>query len=226
MMTKVSAITEALHPLLVDAGYVCLDECVYKAISSGRQVEHFIYFFKDHKRPDMLWGDFGIRNELAEAFGCNVIRAYGGELFKFFKCGEPTSCTMRFSFARLELSGWPLPLSSLSGNQLRNRVRDFMTEHLAPTIGQVNTLEEFLSLLTTDTSYCPWLRSNGAIRAAQIVASAGQMGLDAASIRAMLEPRKQLIAQGVSRTSEMRADPTAYINRILNDWAAGYHRSV
>jgi hypothetical protein len=76
-------------------------------------------------------------------------------------------------------------------------------------------------LLAADMSYCPWAASNGAIRAAQIVALASQIGLGSTHIRTMLELRKPLIANGVSKISEMRANPTAYLDRLLEDWAAG-----
>jgi len=82
----------------------------------------------------------------------------------------------------------------------------------------VNNLDEFLELLVADKSYYPWPGSNGAIRAAQVVAVAGQIGLKEDFVRTMLEPRLQLIAAGLSKTSEMRANPKAYVERILDDW--------
>jgi hypothetical protein len=95
-----------------------------------------------------------------------------------------------------------------------------------PTVGKITTLETFLSLLIADMACCPWAGSNGAIRAAQIVALGGQIGLNAGDIRGMLESRKTLIAHGISKSSEMRAAPAAYIDRILDDWTAGSLRSV
>jgi hypothetical protein len=134
---------------------------------------------------------------------------------------------MRVSFARLEPSGWPVHLPDFSGGELGKHFHDFITERLVPTIGHVTTVDKLLSLLTADTSYYPWLGSNGAIRAAQIVALAGQIGLDAAHIvRGAVESRKSLIAHGGSKTSEIRANPTAYIDKILDDWDGRSQRSV
>jgi hypothetical protein len=222
-----AAIEAYVNPALRDAGYECVDKGVYRALWSTVEVEHFIYVFgnprsfDDPKRTDTVSGDFGIRNSVAEAFSCNAIHTYGGEIFNLFKCAEPTSCAMRFSFGRLEPSGWPILRPLLSGKELGERFRAFVAEHLIPTIGRVTTLGDLLALLAAEMSHCPWSASNDAIRAAQIVALARQIGLGANHIRAMLEPRMSLIAHGGSKTSEVRANPTAYIDRLLDDWAAG-----
>jgi hypothetical protein len=220
--------TEAsVNPVLLDGGYECVGEGVYRALWSTLDVEHFIYIFgdlgdlDDPERRDTLTGDFGIRNQVAEAFSCNAIHAYGGEIFRLFKCAEPTSCAMRFSFARLEPSRWPIPRRDFLGKEIAERFRGFIAGRLIPTIGRVVTLGDLLGLLVADMSYFPWIGSNGAIRAAQIVALAGQIGLGATNIRAMVESRKSLIARGGSKTSELRANPTGYIDRLLDDWAAG-----
>jgi hypothetical protein len=210
----------------IDTGFKRVQQYVYKAPWSTQEIGHFVYLGEGLKRTDVLVGNFGIRNDLAEIFSCNAIHTYGGELFKSFKCAEPASCMIRFDFSRIEPARWPMLVSSLSESEVGECVRDFIRERLIPTVGQTTTLGKFLSLLTSDTSCCPWLASNGAIRAAQIAALAGQIGLGADHVRGLLEPRKSLIAHGVSKTSEMRANPTAYVDRILDDWAAGRLRSI
>jgi hypothetical protein len=216
----ISTIIEtSVHPALVDTGYERLHEGLYKGLLIAGEVEHFIYLFEDPGRKDILTGDFGIRNVIAETFSCNAIRAYGGEVFKSFKCAEPTSCMMRFSFARLEPSGWPIHLPDLPAKEVGNHFRNFITERLVPIIGQVTTLDKLLSLLSADMSYCPWIATNGAARAAQIVALAGQIGLSSVHIREMLESRKLLIARGGSKLSEIRTNPGAYIERLLENCA-------
>jgi hypothetical protein len=217
---KLKTIDSFAPPVLLDAGYADLGDGVYKAIRSSREVEHFIYIYRDLKREYMLSGKIGIRNEDAEVFSCNSIRSYGGELFQLFKCGEPTTCAMRFSFDQLDGSGWPLHLTNFTAEQLSSFLEDFLARRVVPTIGHINNLDEFLEFLAADKPYFPWPGSNGAIRAAQVVAVAGQIGLKVEFVRAMLEPRKRLIAAGLSNTSEMKANPVAYIDRILEDWTA------
>jgi hypothetical protein len=201
MTTNASKFLEtSARPILVDLGYEYLDEGVYKALWSTVEVEHFIYLFEEPKTKARFVGDFGIRNSVSEAFSCNAIHTYGGHLLQLFKCGEPTSCSMRFSFARLEPADWPIPFPCFSGKELGQHLHDFIAKHLIPTIGHVTTLQDFFSLLAADMTYCPWVASNGAIRAAQIVALAAQTGIDCDLVRGILETRKSFIAHGVSKT--------------------------
>ena len=169
------------------------------------------------KRP-YVSDDVGIRNDLAEAFSCKAIHRYGGEIFQHFKCGEPATCSMRVQFGKLDSSIWPVHATGLDEELLRGALQNFFARQVVPTIGQLNSLDDFLELLVADKLYFPWSGSNGAIRATQVVAIAGQIGLNDDFVRAMLEPRLKLIAAGLSKTSEMRADPKAYVERILEDW--------
>jgi hypothetical protein len=221
-----AAIDKVVGPFLAEAGYARLRAGVYRAGWSTKDVEHFVYVFVVQKVGRTLKCDFGIRNRIAERFSCDAIRTYGGEPFRQFKCAEPDSCAMCFSFSGLDRSDWHIHLRDGSDGHLGLRFRAFIDGHLAPTMGQVTTLQQLLSLLAADTEHCPWWASNGAIRAAQIVALAGQIGLGTDYVRGLLESRKSLIAHGVSKTSEMRANPTAYIDQILNDWAAGHRGSI
>jgi hypothetical protein len=125
---------------------------------------------------------------------------------------------IRVHFARLDDSGWPVHLSGLTEEQLPPFLHDFVSREIVSTMGPVNNLDEFLELLVADKPYFPWPGSNGAIRAAQVVAVAGQIGLREEFVRTMLEPRLQLIAAGLPKTSEMRTNPKAYVERILEDW--------
>jgi hypothetical protein len=210
--------------VLVDAGYERVDEFAYKAIWSTPEVEHFIYLIEEQKKKNYLTGDFGIKNSLAEAFSCDSIHIYGGDIFKCFRCAEPTTCAMRFSFARLEPSAWPMTLAGLSETEFAQRLRDFINNYLLPAISHVTTLLDLFSLLAADTSHCPWVASNGAIRAAQIVALAGQLGLDDLVPREILESHRSFIGHGVSKSSEIRSNPTMYIEMIIRDWIAGGYR--
>ena len=160
MPTASAMIETHLTPALFESGYERVSEGVYKAVWSTVEVEHFVYAFDSSRNPDdpngrhTLSGDFGMRNGVAERFSCRAIRTYGGEIFRLFNCAEPTSCAMRFSFARLEPSGWPVSRPGLSA-------------------GHVRAVGDLLGLLAADMSHCSWIASNTAIRAAQIVALAG-----------------------------------------------------
>jgi hypothetical protein len=219
-------IEAAIDPVLFDNGYVRVQNDVYRAQWSNDEVEQFLYINKDLKHGNTLVGRFGVRNDVAEIFSCNAIRTYGGNNFKLFKCGEQVGCTMSFSCYQIDPGHWPIHLSNLSESQIGKLLCDLINDHLVPTIGQITTLEKFLSLLISDNSYCPWVATNGAIRAAQIVALAGQIGLDWDHIRRLFEPRLALIARGIAPGTEMRSSPAVYIDRIRDDWFAGAFRSI
>src|SRR5262249_53758297 len=97
---------------------------------------------------------------------------------------------------------------------------------LVPTIGRVTTLQDFLSLLATNSVNCPWYATNGAIRAAQIVAVARQIGLDTDHILSVLESRKEFIANGGTRASRIASDPDGFAVQMLDDGTAGSYNTA
>jgi hypothetical protein len=214
----------SVDPILTREGFVRVHdnatECTYCAPWSNSAISHFLYIFMGPRGQNVLQGSFGIRNEISEVFSCNCIRAHGGEVFATFKDRPPTSCTMRFSLTRLEPAHWPISLGDITDEQLAKVLRELIKERLVPALASITTLERLLSVLAADMPCCPWLGTNGAIRAAQIVALAGQIGLDGNQTRSLLEPRKQLISGGMSPSSESRNNPTIYIDQIFADWAA------
>jgi hypothetical protein len=218
--TKVDSIAA---PALRDAGYEYVQGGIYKALWSTMEVEHFIYIRELEKIAGHIHADFGVRNFKAEVFSCNIIHAYGGEIFSLFKCAEPTSCVMRFGVGRLEPTRWPI--SYYAEGFCRN-LHESINSHVIPVTRHVADLYDLLGLLAANMNHCPWTQSNGAIRAAQVVALAGQLGLDHAIVRGLLEPRLSFIAHGGSKESDIRSNPVGYVDKILSDWAAGRHREL
>jgi hypothetical protein len=221
-MTKVGSqiVEQLVTPALLDGGYDHQGNLIYKDVRGSGPIERFVYVLHDGRKPNEFSGEIGIRNWHAEKFSCEAIHKYGGSLFQQFRCGEPTTCMIRVHFAKLGDSGWPVYFSGLTEAQLARFLHDFFAREVGPTIGRVNSLNEFLELLVADKPYFPWPGSNGAIRAAQVVAVAGQIGLREDFVRTMLEPRLKLIAAGLSKASELRANPKGYVERILDDWKA------
>lgn len=159
-----------------------------------------------------------MRNVDAEVFSVACIRTYGGELFEAWEHNERTSCTMHSSFSRLRPHVWPVSIESISSTQLEKYLHHFLTVDLIPAIRHVTTANDFLSLLMTDEPILPWAGTNGAIRAAQIVVLGNKTHLNEAELRHALERRKSWIANGLSKTSEMRRDPMLYINKVIEEW--------
>jgi hypothetical protein len=149
-------------------------------------------------------------------------------MFNALAYDEVTSCTMRLSFGRLTPATlrWSPSIPALSNFELSSSVQAFVRQRLLPVIQGVTTIDALLSLLAEDAEPCPWVASNGAIRAAQIVALAGLSGRNATEVRATLESRERLIARGFMKDSTMRDDPGTYIDRVLTDWAPRSSRST
>ena len=222
------AIQEVIHPVMIGSGFMCMRANVYRAKWSTDEVEQLIFLSVSEVkgRETVLKSHFGLRNWIAEIFGCHMVRSYGGDGFKEFKCDEPDSCAMRSSFDRLDQRDWVVRIRDLQGREIGKRYQDFIRDYLVPTFGPVTTLQELLSLLAANLDCCPWFATNGAIRAAQIVAVARQIGLSADQIRSMLEPRKVFIANGGGGTSRIRSDPDGYITQMLDDWSAGSYNTA
>lgn len=104
---------DVVNAVLRDIGYSRLDEGIYSATWATADVEHYVYVFKAPGKTTILTADFGVKNRIAESFACDSIHRYGGELLRTLKCDEPTGCMMRFSFARVDRSSWPIDLPVL-----------------------------------------------------------------------------------------------------------------
>jgi hypothetical protein len=56
-------IQEYVASALVDAGFACVGDGVFKAVDAHREVEHFVYISQNSKSKGLLSGEIGIRNE-------------------------------------------------------------------------------------------------------------------------------------------------------------------
>ena len=217
----VTPFEDATTPILQQAGYEQIDTLTYKARWSSADVEHFIYFEEGGKTKGLFSGWFGIRNAEAEAFSVNAIRRYSGEFhFQVLKYDERTTCTMRFRFGFLVPPLWYVETRLLSKPQIEKSVEHIVTNHLRPAIEGILTIGRLTSILIQDERPCLWASTNGAIRAAQIVALGGKSDLDIGRTRLALEPRLINVANGFPRTSRFRTDPSAYLDKLIADWRA------
>ena len=210
-----------LNEALAPVGYRQRKELIYQAEWSTLEVEHFIAFSRYAMAQSLLTGDFGMRNPCAEVFSVHCIRAYGGDLFKIFRPhGIDYDCTMSFSFGRLtsKVQRWSLDILVLSGTALVNSVQTYVRDRLLPVVGGVTTLDKLLAVLMVDAEPYPWIASNGAIRAAQIVAIGRQIGYEADYICASLEPYKRHILSGLGKKSAEQDDVNIYLERVVADW--------
>jgi hypothetical protein len=209
----------AVRQATLDAGYEPIDNLVYKAIWSSSEVEHFVYFVESGKRGGAFLGWFGMRNVEAEFFSVNAIRSYSGEFhFQALKYDRRKSCTMRFQFGILDRSGWCITVPTMSNVEIDRCVGEFISKYLYPILSNIATIDKYLGLIVSDAEPFRWALTNGAIRAAQIVALAAKAGLTRDWVRSVLEPRLQFISNGLARSAPMRADPAGYVEKLMADW--------
>jgi hypothetical protein len=215
-----------LKEMMATIGYRRLRRFTYLRKWQSSEIEHLIYFAVVGPEKEYVTAHFGMRNSIAEAFSVNAIRTYGGEfMFNALRYDPRTSTTMRFSFGRLatDRAGWFVSAPALS--ESASQVGRFIRNRLLPLVLALTTAGELLSLLSQDREPCPWIASNGAIRAAQIVALAALSGLDMREIRQLLMPCQRQIDQGFMKDSNMKGDPAAYIDRLLSDWKTRHVRN-
>jgi hypothetical protein len=212
----------SIDEVLAALGYRPRKRLVYQAEWGKSDVEHFINLSLYGAAKAFLTADFGLRNPYAEIFSINCIRAYGGDLFKIFRPNGRigTDCTMSFSFGRLtsKIQRWSLYLPDLSTLALAESLRSCIQDRLLPVVRDVTTLNKFLSILIADAEPCPWISTNGAIRTAQIVAVAGQIGVEMGQIPTLLKPRERYIFRDLSEISGKKVDIGWYVDKVISEW--------
>ena len=202
---------------MAEAGYERLKRYVYRAKWSTSEVEHFVYFQLYGTPKEYLAADFGLRNRQAEVFANKSIQAYGGDIYQLLRYDERSDCSMRFSLG--QLASWgirsSLKISAMATEALREKIRRDITELLFPIVRDVTSLDRLLGLLLADGEPYPWIRCNGAMRAAIVVHLAQQVGTPLSGIRARLEPYQRRIATNILKAPD--PDPDSYVERIIRD---------
>lgn len=205
---------------MADIGYECVKCHIYRAEWSTLEVEHFVYFQIYGTQGEYLAADFGIRNEEAESFAVRSIQAYGGDIYQLLRHDDRTDCFMRFSIG--ELASWggnsSLKLSTMLVAEISEKIKDDIVQQLFPFVRSVTGANRLLSLLLLDVEPYPWIRCNGAMRAAMIVNLALGLGIHPKEIHGLLGPHNKQIALHLRKAPDR--DPSSYIERVINDAAS------
>jgi hypothetical protein len=219
MKTPIRKLDEpALADALAHLGYRRLKKHVYRAEWST-DVEHFIYFQYYGIPKAFLAADFGMRTIASENFAFRAIRQYGGGFYRRFpdRRDKRSDSYMRFSLGLLGSWGMrsSLIVPDMTGLEPAQKVRADVEQQLFPIIRGVTSLDRLFSLLQTDQEPHPWLRCNGAMRAAMIANLGQRIGLQRAQIYDYLTPRMTHISHHL--TEEAEGDPLAYVESIIAD---------
>jgi hypothetical protein len=208
MLTEPEIINE-----LSAIGYERLKRHVYKARWGTEEVEHYLYVLPWGKPRRYLEVMFGIRNLVAEQFALDCIRRFGGPRAVNSRSDKDPTCGMMFSlgsFAGWE-PRWSLDLEAFSPLELANRLRSDVETYLFPIVREITSSAKLLTFLLNDTSQCPWFRSSGIFRSAQIVWIAKAHGMPDNDIASLLTPYLQYIPSGRPKGW----DASAYIADVM-----------
>lgn len=216
----------SLTATMTDVEYEYLKRHVYRAKWSTPEVEHFIYFQLYGTPSGYLAADFGIRNKEAESFAIRSIQRYGGDLYRLLRHDDCSDCFMRFSLG--QLASWgirsSLKISTTSGVILVEKIKHDIKQQLFPVVRGIKDLASLLSLLLVDAEPYPWIRCNGAMRAAMIVDLARRLGRQSEEIHALLKPHNKWIAINLLNAPD--PDPSSYVERIIEDSVSNGYPSL
>lgn len=208
---------------LSSIGYFRRRRLIYQASWGTNDVEHFIYVEKGSRQ--YLVCRFGLRNRLAEAFGLESLAKYGHPNFRITlrQRDRELDCSIIFEFGRLDAfshSLWPrVYIPNARGSEIAILIADFVRENILPLMQPIVTLETFLNFLVSDSELWRWYSSSRIMRVAQIVATAGQLGLSKQEIRRMLTPHERLIAIEFGEDEIAPASCTdRYLEQVMSDW--------
>ena len=207
---------EFLNQTMEALGYQRVRKLIYKATWSSPEVEHFLYLETYGRPKEFLTARFGIRNSRAELFSLNSIKAYGGEIYQLIRHDDRYDCMMNFSFERLNtpIRRWALYMPDYSMPMLMKQLTSEIEERLLPVVRDLDNLHRLFSFLLSDAEPCPWVASNGAARAAQVVSIGHRISIEAREILAGLQPREKWITLSLNQSTY---DAVSYINRLLKD---------
>jgi hypothetical protein len=212
---------------MLTIGYVQRSKCVYEASWGSEYVEHFVYFSEDSRR--YLVGKFGLRNPLAEEFCIDSFIKYGHpnvQLVRQYR--DPrTACSMSFEFDRIggiSRGPWPrIYIPDAASSELAAFITKFIKQHIFPISKEIIDLQTFLAFLAADVEPTPWFASGPAIRAAQIIAIASQLGLGGDEIREFLRPHDRQITVSLFET---RLDPRSCVDRYLDQLVLAWTQRI
>jgi hypothetical protein len=203
---------------LADLGYRSFTGRAYRASWSNMEVEHFICL--EPGRPAAPpSASFALLNTEAELFALKSVIRYGWSVFQtLLDKRDDSSCLMRFPFSRLDPQ-WNRTTRRMSDPAFAVALKHTAEQLVLPLTRDVTSKERLFRTLICDDGPFVWIGTNGAIRAAIIVALAAQVGIPPDQVRMGLQSKAVLIRRGLSKHSAF--GPIDYVERVQQDWMAG-----
>ncbi len=220
-MARKLPVTDALAEL----GYRFVEGRNYRASWSTAEVEHFIYL----QGGNAISGappsaNFGLRNLEAEAFAVECVARYGWSFLRErLDLRKKSACLMRSNFSRLDpnyLRRWhpTRGFIRLDDPGFGAALKISVQSKLLPLVQSLTSKNHLLPVLLGDDEPFRWFLTNGALRAAMVVALGAQLGAQPDDIRCQLRSKDKLIANGLTKYSPFFDAPENYVAKIQEDW--------
>lgn len=208
--------TKLIEKFLAAIGYRRVKKSIFRFEGGTMDCEHLLAVEIHGKNDTYLTAEFGLRNSDAEAFAINALRRYGDPVFEAWNAGA-SGCVTWFSVGEL-LCWYPgaaLWQRQSSDEELAVGFSEAIEARVVPITKQVTSTAALLDLLLSNTSPYEWMKSNGALRAAEIVFLACRQGTSSADLTALLQPYFREIEIGLG--ARRRAAPAEYIDAVITD---------
>ncbi len=163
-----------------------------------------------------LTADFAFFHRDAEGFALNELRKYGDLAFKSWR-NDATQSVIWFSVG--EVAGWApgraLWQRHLSDDNFAKLFARTIKNQIVPVVEQVASTDDLLRILLSNDAPYQWVKSNGAIRAAEIIFLTSRHGMSGAEIRLLLKPYLKEVEIGLGGRREL--DAVEFIDAVIAD---------
>lgn len=163
-----------------------------------------------------LTAEFGLHNEDATGFAIETLTRYGDSRFTNWS-SRASGCLIWFSIG--ELLGW-YPGAALWQHQSSDQefAASFVfavESQIVPIVKKIDSVSALLQLLLSNEPPYRWVKSNGAVRAAQIIFLARQQGQSSEALIASLQPFLVEIKIGLGRRCNL--SPADFVESVIAD---------
>jgi hypothetical protein len=199
---------------LARLGYSRRKSGIYVFDASSPHCNHLLFVEVHGKADRYITADFCLLNADAERFALDALRKHGDPVFRTW-ANDASRGLLVFSVG--EYAGWS-PGAALwqrqsSEEEFAERFAQVIDERIVPITRQIESLGDLLCALLSNTSLYKWIKSNGAIRAAEIAFLASRLGMPDHEIRSRLQPYLKEIEIGLGARCAINA--SNYVNEVI-----------
>lgn len=208
--------TKLLDEALESIGYRRIKKGLYRLDGEATGCEHRLAVELHGRSDHSLTAEFGLCNSDAEAFAIDALRRYGDPVFEGWNAGA-TGCVTWFSVG--ELLGWH-PGAALWQRQATDQeftaaFAAAIASGVAPMVRAIDSMSALLRVLLSNAPPYQWVKSNGAVRAAQIIFLSCRQGTPSAAVTASLQPYLREIEIGLG--ARRRVPSADYVAAVISD---------